>query len=84
MWFLFWGASLLVGFGGGWVDVNMLVFVFGRIARLLASWEARLGCRVSRLGLRFWGGWEDDNLLCFLGCVVRLPASSLLPRFGGE
>ena len=40
------GASLLLRFGGVWVDVKLL-FLFWCMERLPASWEARLGRRIS-------------------------------------
>ena len=38
-------ASLLLGFGGVWVDVKFSC-VLGCVVRLIASWEARLGRRI--------------------------------------
>ncbi len=52
------------------MDVHILFFVFGRVAWLHASREARLGRRVSDcvFASKFLGGWVDVKMLfLFLG-----------------
>ncbi len=52
-------VSLLLRFGGEWVDLKTL-FLLGCVARRPASWETRLGRRVSDCFVAFkvWG-WVD-------------------------